>query len=341
MMADYIRTHKKTYLLSMLLIPTAAFVISLLLGKYPIAPSELLNALYERVFNLEHSLSEQIYTVIFNIRMPRVLIALTAGAALSVSGAAYQGMFRNPMASPDLLGASAGAAFGAALGILLSLPVIGIQLLSFGFGLAAVLLTYFISTRAKSSSRLLVLILSGILIGTIFSSLVTLIKYLADPMSKLPAITFWLMGSLSAVTADELTMLALITAAGIIPLILLRWRLNVISFEDDEAKALGVNVRLLRIVVIVCSTMMTSAVVSVAGLIGWIGLIIPHIARMLAGPNFNRLLPASIVYGAVFLLAVDDMARCIGSMEIPLGVLTSIIGAPFFIYIMLNTRRGW
>jgi len=330
---------KKTMLV---FIPLLIILVSFIVGKYPISLKNLFVILVESIFSFEHSLPEPLYTVIFKVRLPRILVAVAAGSSMAASGVAYQGMFRNPLVSPDILGASAGAAFGAAVGILLSFGIVGIEILSFLFGLLAVFLTYFICMKlGKNNNTTLLLILSGMLIGTLFTSFITLIKYVADPYSKLPEITFWLMGSLSAVNLKDFYLVFTISVIGIIPLMLLRWKLNVLSFDEEEAHALGINVNKLRIVVILCSSLMTASVVSVAGLIGWVGLVIPHFARMLVGPNFKKLLPVSALMGGSFLLFVDDLARCIGSLEIPLGVLTSIIGAPFFIYLMLNVKKGW
>lgn len=326
----------------LIIILILVILVSFIIGKYPIPLSQLFIILKEGIFSLKHSLPDVLYSVIFKVRLPRILAAVITGSSLAVSGAAYQGMFRNPLVSPDILGASAGAAFGAAVGILLSFGIVGIEILSFGFGLLAVFLTYLISMKlGRNNKTTLVLILSGMLIQTLFTSFITLIKYVADPYDKLPQITFWLMGSLAAVNLKDSFIVFIIFIIGVIPLIFLRWKLNVLSFDEEEARALGVNVNKLRIIVILCSTLMTASVVSVAGLIGWVGLLIPHFARMFVGPNFKNLLPASILIGGAFLLFVDNLARCIGSLEVPLGVLTSIIGAPFFIYLMLNVKKGW
>lgn len=334
-----IRPNRKIILI---FISIFVLFMSFTVGKYPITLKQLLTILNESIFRLEHSLPDVLYAVVIKVRLPRILTALAAGASLAASGAAYQGMFRNPLVSPDILGASAGAAFGAAIGILLSFGIIGIELLSFLFGLLAVLLTYLISMKlGKNNRTTLVLILSGILIKTLFTSFITLIKYTADPYSKLPEITFWLMGSLASINLKDFYIVSAIFIVGIVPLLLLRWRLNVLSFDEEEARALGLNVSRLRIIVILCSTFMTASVISVAGLIGWVGLVVPHFSRMFVGPNFKKLLPASILIGGSFMLLVDDLARCVGSLEIPLGVLTSIIGAPFFIYLTLNVKKGW
>jgi iron complex transport system permease protein len=264
------------------------------------------------------------------------------GAALSVAGATYQGLFKNPMVSPDILGASAGAGFGAAFGILLSFNALGIQISAFLFGLAAVTITYLISMIiGRGNNATLVLVLTGMVVAALFSSFISITKYVADPYEKLPAITFYLMGGLDSVSMNDIKILTIPLLVGTIPLVLLRWQLNVLSFGDEESKSLGIDTSKLRVIIILCSTLITAGAVSISGMIGWIGLIIPHIARMVVGPNFKVLIPASLFIGGTFLLLVDDIARCAFSMEIPLGILTSLIGAPFFIYLLIKGGRGW
>lgn len=326
----------------LIIIPIAAFVLSLAFGRYSVSIKDIIAAIISKIFGISSSYPEVIDTVIFQVRLPRILAAMIIGSCLSASGAAYQGMFRNPMVSPDILGASAGAGFGAALGILLSFSVVLIQVTSFLFGLLAVFLAYTITRSVGRNSNVIVmLILSGMLIGTVFQSFISLTKYVADPYEKLPAITFWLMGSLALVKMKDVYMLLVPFLLGLIPLILIRWKMNIISFGDEEAQALGVDTKRLRLVVIICSTLMTSSAVSTCGMIGWVGLVVPHIARIVVGPDFRKLLPASILIGSTYLLVVDNIARTAVAIEIPLGILTSIIGAPFFIYLILNTRRGW
>ncbi len=316
------------------------FIISFALGRYPISPGNLLMILAARFFPVSHTWPANMDIVVWNVRLPRIFAAMLVGAALSTSGASFQGMFRNPLVSPDILGASMGAGFGAALGLYFSLDSLGIELLAFAFGLLAVLLAYSISNRVRFDP-MLVLVLSGVLVGTIFNSLTSLIKFVADPMSKLPAITFFLMGSLATITPRDVAAVIIPILLGGIPLFILRWRLNVLSLGDEEAMALGLETRKLRFIVIVCSTLMTSAAVSISGLIGWVGLIVPHWARMIVGPNFKVLLPTAIILGSAYLLLVDDLARCLFSTEVPLGILTAIIGAPFFFYLLLKGQRGW
>jgi len=317
-------------------------VVALAAGRYQIGLDELA-ALLWRGLTAPHSLPHTAdATVLFRVRLPRVCAALMVGTALSASGACYQATFRNPMVDPSLLGVSAGAALGAAAGILLSLGVVGIQLLAFGAGLAAVLVTILLSSLvSKQGEGTLTLVLCGIVTGTLCTALLSLLKYVADPYSKLPAITYWLMGSLASANLLDAGLAALFTVAGTIPLILLRWRINVLSFGDEEATAMGVNTRAVRAVVIAASTLLTASAVAISGMIGWVGLVVPHLARMLVGPSFAVLLPTSLLLGALFLLTVDTVSRVVFAVEIPLGILTAIIGAPFFIYLLVRGRRGW
>lgn len=324
------------------IILVSAFIMSFTIGRYGISIWEIFNILFSKVFGLEASWSDAVETVIFKVRIPRILAAMLVGAALSISGASYQGLFKNPMVSPDILGASAGAGFGAALGILMNLGFVGIQLSAFIFGLGAVALTYLVSTIiVRDNNAVLVMVLTGMVVSTLFSSFISMTKYLADPYSKLPAITFWLMGGLSSVSMSDVKIIFIPILLGTVPLVLLRWKLNVLSFGEEEAKALGIDTSRIRFIIITCSTLLTAASVSICGMIGWIGLIIPHLARMLVGPNYKFLLPASIFIGSTFLLLVDDAARSVFPLEIPLGILTSIIGAPFFIYLLIKGKRGW
>ncbi len=346
--ADNISKNKKisrsmNYVMVILvLMPVAAFLISFTLGRYGISIPEILTVFFSKIFGLEATWPATIETVIFKVRIPRILAAMLVGSALSMSGASYQGLFKNPMVSPDLLGASSGAGFGAAVGILMSFGIVGIQVSSFLFGLGAVALTFLISTIiGRGNNAVLVLVLTGMVVSTLFSSFISLSKYLADPYSKLPAITFWLMGGLSTISMKDVNMILVPILLGAVPLLLLSWKLNVLSFGEEEAKALGIDTSRLRFVIIICSTLLTAASVSVCGMIGWVGLVIPHLARMLVGPNYKVLLPASLLIGSTFLLLVDDVARSIFPLEIPLGILTSLIGAPFFIYLLIKGKRGW
>lgn len=318
------------------------FFISLMLGRYQVSLGDMGAVFYVRIFGTECTVSEMIQSVILKVRIPRICAAILIGGALSTAGATYQGLFKNPMISPDILGASAGAGFGAAMAILLSLPFIFIQFSAFAFGLLAVGLACLICKMvSRGKDALLILVLSGMIVATFFSSLITLLKYVADPQSKLPEITYWLMGGLSTVSAGDVGMMLVPFTIGIVPLFLLRWQLNAMAFGDEEAKAMGLNTKRLRGIYIVSATLLTAAAVAVCGMIGWIGLVIPHLTRMMVGPNHKYLIPASFLMGGIFLLLVDDLARTLFTVEIPLGILTSIIGAPFFVYLLLKRKKGW
>jgi iron complex transport system permease protein len=321
------------------LLLAAAIIVAALSGAYPISVGEFMSSLWRRLTGAASS--SQIDTVLFEVRLPRVAAAAIAGAALAAAGAAYQGLFRNPLVSPDILGVSTGAGLGAVLGIFLSLPILAIQISAFAGGLATVALVYAISSAVRGREPTLVLVLSGVVVGALAGAVISLLKVLADPYDQLPAITFWLLGSLASIRRADVLAAAPLVIAGLIPLFLLRWRINVLSLGDEEARALGVEAGRLRIVVIAAATLVTSSVVAISGVIGWVGLIIPHIARMLVGPNFDRLLPAAMLLGAAYLVAVDTMARTIARVETPLGILTAMIGAPFFLWLLARGRDGW
>lgn len=332
--------RRKLIILS--IIPIFVFLISLTLGRYSITVTDVFKIIIARIMRKEMDYPKVINTVIFQVRIPRVIAAMIIGASLSISGAVYQGMFKNPMVSPDILGTSAGAGFGASLAILLSYSTVGTQLMSFVFGLLAVTITYTLSSKiGKNNDFMFVLILAGMLVGTIFQSCISMTKYVADPYDKLPAITFWLMGSLASITRRDTIMLAFPFLLGIVPLFLVRWHLNTLSFGEEEARALGVETGKLRVLVVICSTILTASAVSISGMIGWVGLIVPHMARLIVGPDFKVLLPASALIGGTYLLLVDNIARTLTTIEIPLGILTSLIGAPFFIYLLYSSRKGW
>lgn len=319
--------------------PLAALLLSFALGRYPVSPRQLVGLIAARLSLSDASYPGVLQTIIFNVRLPRILAALLVGASLSASGACYQGMFRNPLASPALLGAAAGAGFGATLGICLSLHVVWIQVLSFAVSLSAVGFTCLLSARIRHD-RTLGLVLAGIMTGSLFTAATSFFKYAADPYDKLPTITFWLMGSLSSITMADVRFVAVPILMGLVPLYLIRWRLNVLSLGDEEARALGLNVMRYKLLVIVCATLATAASVSISGMIGWVGLVIPHLARLLVGPDYKHLFPASVVAGGVFLLLVDDLARVLASVEIPLGILTALIGVPFFLFLLLRDGGG-
>lgn len=313
-------------------------MLALMLGAYPIAPGDLLAA-----FGLKAGtslLAPAAETVIWQIRLPRVAGAVLVGAALAASGGAYQGLFRNPLVSPDILGVSPGAALGAVLGIYLEFPVLVIEAMSFAGGLVAVSAVYAVAASIRGRDPVLVLVLTGVVVGALLASGVALLKFLADPLNQLPAITFWLLGSLAAFNTADLRVLAPAVAVALIPVALLRWRLDVMSLGEDEATSLGVDVRRVRVAIVIGATLMTSAAVAVSGIVGWVGLLVPHLARLVVGPAFARLLPMTLVLGAAYLLAVDTAARVIGAVELPLGVLTAVIGTPVFLWLLARGRRG-
>ena len=312
---------------------------ALLIGPFPLGPGDALSVIFQGTDTGDAT--GQASTVLLSIRLPRITAALLVGAALAAAGACYQTLFRNVLVSPDILGVSAGAGLGAVLGIFLSLPVYAIQFMGFIGGLAAVLLVGFVSTAVRTGDRTLILVLAGVVVGALAGAATSLLKVLADPYDQLPAITFWLLGSLAGVKPVDLMPAAPVVLAGLIPLVLLRWRINVLSLGDEEARALGVEAGKLRLVVIVCATLITASVVAIAGVVGWVGLVIPHIARMIVGPGFGILLPTSVLLGAGYMLAVDTLARTVSGVEVPLGILTAVVGAPFFLWLLAKGRRAW
>ena len=344
---------------------------SMLVGRYGLSVDKLLHMLWTRLTGGAADWSVSDEKVVFAIRLPRIAAAALVGAALAVSGTAYQGMFRNPMVSPDILGASTGAGFGAALAILLGAGYFGISLSAFCFGLLAVAAAWLVS-RLSRSDPTVALILAGMMISSLFSAGTSFIKLVADTQQQLPAITYWLMGSLSSIKAEDVRFLVLpvadtqqqlpaITywlmgslssikaedvrflvlpvAVGLLPLFLLRWRMNLLTVGEEEAQSMGVRTGVLRLVVILCATLLTAASVAVSGMIGWVGLVIPHFCRMLFGYDYRRLIPAAALFGAAFLLAVDDIARLVTTGELPLGILTAFVGAPLFLYLIITGGR--
>ena len=314
----------------------AAFTV----GRYPVGLGDLMGVL-AKALGHRVDISPAIETVVLQVRGPRVLAAVLVGAALALAGTAFQGLFRNPLVSPDILGASSGAALGAVAGIYLSLGVFAIQALAFVGGLVAVAAVYVIGSAVRSRDPILVLVLTGVVVGSLFGAGVGLVKYLADPYNQLPAMTFWLLGSLSATTAPDLIPLLGPIALGALVLIALRWRMNVMSLPEEEARALGVATGRLRVAIIAAATLVTSASVAAAGIIGWVGLVVPHLARSLVGPDFARLLPASAILGGGYLLLIDTLARTMAQVEIPLGILTAVIGTPFFIWLLASVQKTW
>ena len=328
-----------------LAIATAVLIAGLLLaftvGRYPVSLADLLNVLSAKLTGYRADVTPAVESVILQVRGPRVLAAALVGAALAVAGTAFQGLFRNPLVSPDILGASSGAALGAVIGIFFSLGVVAIQAFAFAGGLLAVAAVYVIGSAVRARDPILVLVLTGVVVGALLGAGVGLVKYLADPYNQLPAMTFWLLGSLAAANASDLLPLFGPVAIGTAVLLALRWRMNVMSLPEEEARSLGVATGPLRIAIVAAATLTTSASVATAGIIGWVGLVVPHLARSLVGPDFARLLPTAAILGGGYLLVIDTLARTVAEVEIPLGILTAVVGTPFFIWLLASMQRTW
>ncbi|HJH72464.1 FecCD family ABC transporter permease [Gordonibacter pamelaeae] len=315
-----------------------ATLASLMLGRFPITPAEAGGMLASQVVPIEPFWTSQQETLFFQVRLPRIVLALLVGCSLAAAGAAFQGTFQNPLVSPDILGASQGAAFGAAVAILLGLGAFGISAFAFAAAIVTVLLVLLVSSRAKGN-HMMVVVLAGVMMSSLLQAAVSYTKLIADPTDQLAAITYWLMGSLTGAKPADLAMAAAPMAAGLLALFALRWRINILTMGDDEASTMGVNAQRVRIVVIFAATLVTAASVAVTGMIGWVGLVIPHFARMVIGCDYRKLLPASMLMGASFLLIVDDVARLATTSEIPIGILTAFVGAPFFLYLITRKKQ--
>lgn len=314
------------------------FFVSLFMGRYIVSPKVVLEILHSHIFKVNLNMYEVERSVVLGIRLPRTILSLLIGAGLAISGTTFQGLFKNPLVSPDVLGVSSGAGFGVALGILIFNNSTFTSLSAFIFGIVSVALTFLLA-KNKNKVSVLSLVLSGIVVSSIFSSLISLVKYVADPYDKLPAITYWLMGSFAKTSFKDIKLVIVPIMAGIIILLLLRWRINILSLGDEEANSLGVNPVKIRLIAIICATIITASSVTVVGVIGWVGLVIPHIARRIVGVDHKNLLPASGIIGAIFLTIVDIVARTATSVEIPIGILTALIGAPFFGYLLKRNRK--
>ena len=323
--------------LLLLLLPPLTALVALCVGRVPIAPAEVLRSIAAHL-GAGYQLSANTEQVLWSMRLPRILLALLTGAGLAVSGCAFQSLFSNPLATPDTLGVASGSAFGTALALLLGCRIFGVQALALVFGVVALALSWL--AGSGRSRGLNTIILAGIMIGSLFTALVSLVKFVADTESQLPAITYWLMGSLNSASYSTLAMGAPLIVVGLVILYALRWRLNILPLPEDEARASGVSLRSLRVVTILCATGITAACVSMCGQVGWVGLLVPHICRMRFGSNHLSLVPASISLGAAFMVIVDTLARTLTAATIPISVLTAIIGAPFFI-LLLRRSGGW
>jgi len=319
----------------------AGLLLAFTVGRYPVSLGDLANVLFAKATGHAPTAPAAVQSVILDVRGPRVLAAALIGAALAVAGTAFQGLFRNPLVSPDILGASSGAALGAVLGIYFSLGIFAIQAFAFAGGLIAVAAVYAIGSLVRARDPILVLVLTGVVVGALLGAGVGLVKYLADPYNQLPAMTFWLLGSLSAASVSDLLPLFGPVAVGAAVLIALRWRMNAMSLPEEEARALGLATGPLRIAIVAAATLVTSASVATAGIIGWVGLVVPHLARSLVGPDFARLVPAAAILGGGYLLLIDTLVRTLAQIEIPLGILTAVIGTPFFIWLLAGMQRNW
>ncbi|MGI6225857.1 MAG: FecCD family ABC transporter permease [Peptococcales bacterium] len=339
---DIEKKPSKLQWLIMFIFPVCLFIISLFLGRYQVPPEQVFHILGQKLFHLpiDTYWNETVETVVIKVRLPRAIMAALIGAGLSASGASFQGMFQNPLVSPFILGVSAGASFGAAIGLVFELPSLGIQGLAFLFGLIAVFITY-IMAHIYKVTPILMLVLSGMVVSAFFQAMLSLIKFIADGDEKLPAITFWLMGSLGSVGLKDLGIAAIPICISMVGLFLVRWRLNVLSMGDRESRALGINNERIKLFIIICTTIITSTAVAFCGIIGWVGQVIPHFCRMIVGPDHKVLIPATMLVGAGYLIMIDNLCRLLSATEIPLGILTAVIGAPVFAYLLRKTKGGW
>ena len=313
----------------------ALFLLSFVVGRYGVPLGQVVRILLSGVLPLEQTWTDNMAIAVLNVRLPRILLACLVGCGLSAAGTGYQTVFQNPMAAPDILGASSGACFGAALAIMTGQSAVMITVFAFLASLLSVALVYLVGNHTRGN-RVVNLLLAGIMVGSLFSACTSYIKLVADPTNQLPQITYWLMGSLSGTRMGTVRFAAVCMAVGLVPLLLLRWRMNLLTLSPDEARAMGVHTDRLRLAVILSSTVLTAAAVSVSGMIGWVGLVIPHLSRRIVGSDCRRLMPMACLFGAAFLLLVDNMARCLTATEIPIGILTAFVGAPFFIYLMVK-----
>ena len=335
--------HVPNYKLRFILLILAALLcilISFAVGRFPVSLADVIMVFATEIFHLDIAWDYATWSTVINIRLPRILAAFFVGAALATAGAAYQGMFQNPLVSPDILGASSGAGFGAALAIFMDLGPIWITAFAFAGAVICVGAAYAVSRFTKGSATLS-MVLAGILVSSLFTAMTSFLKTVADTEDQLPEITYWLMGSLAGADMGDVIFAGVLILAGIIPIFLLRWRMNVLTLGEDEAKSMGINPHRLRFIVVACATLITAAAVSISGIIGWIGLVIPHFCRMIFGCDYRRIIPSAVIMGGAFLLLVDDLARCMATVEVPIGILTAFVGAPIFAYLlMMGGRRA-
>ncbi len=332
-------TKKTTTWFIIITAPIACIMISLCLGRYPIPFSEVVEIFWCKLTLSTCTLPDVQQSVVWDIRFPRAVLGAMVGGSLAISGAAFQGLFKNPLVSSGILGVSSGAGFGAALAILLFNTALVIYPMALFFGILAVCLSYMIG-RIYKTSPVIMLVLGGVIVSSVFSALISFAKYVADPYEQLPTIVFWLMGSLASARVEDIAIAGIPMVLGVLGLLAVRWQINVLSMGDKEARTLGVNTRRIRGIIIVSATLATAGAVCISGVIGWIGLVIPHISRMLAGNDNKILMPLSVSLGACFLILVDNLGRIITGSEIPLGILTALVGGPFFVYLLKKTKGG-
>lgn len=318
----------------------ALFMLSFILGRFDVPLAQVARILLSRVLPMEETWTAGMQAVVLNIRLPRILLAMMVGACLALAGTAYQSVFQNPMAAPDILGASSGACFGAALAILMGMGGSGTTMMAFAFSMLTVVLVFLIGRHTRGA-RTVGILLAGVMVSSLFSAGTSYLKLVADPGNELPAITYWLMGSLSGARGSDVRFALIPMALGAVPLLMMRWQINLLTLGEEEAISMGVNTSLLRVLVILCATLLTAASVASSGMIGWVGLVIPHLCRKLTGSDCRRLLPVSMTMGALFLLLVDNVSRNLAATEIPIGILTAFVGAPFFIYLMTRKENAW
>lgn len=318
----------------------ALFFASFLVGRYAISPKTVVCIILAKFCDLPQNWDTTLNTVVLQVRLPRIVLGVLVGGALSVSGASYQTLFKNPMVSPDLLGVSAGAGFGAALAMINDASWWEIQVLAFFFGIIAVAAAYWIS-YVFGGNTITVLILAGVVVSSLFQALLSIVKTLADTENALPSITYWLMGSLGKGKADDVWIMLPALAFSLLLVYIFRYQINALAAGQDEALTLGVNVPLVKVVVVISSTLMTVSAVSICGIVGWVGLVVPHIARMLTGASFSRLAVTSFFIGGAFLLIIDNVIRGIEGVELPLSVLTALVGTPVFVVLLSRVKKGW
>lgn len=328
--------HKR-YLIYLL--PIIGLIVSLFIGRYPIDIKTVFQVISKGIFHTNQKISATDFSLIWDVRMPRAILAIMVGGSLGISGAALQGLFRNPLVDSSLLGVSSGAGFGAALAIILFSNVFSIYILAFVFSMIAVMISVRVGKINNYTSTIL-LVLGGVIVSSIFSSLISFLKYLADPYNELPSIIFWMMGSLANASYKEILISGFPMIIGVTGLVLVRWRINVLSMGEKEAQSLGINIKFYRGLIIVCASLATAGAVAVCGIISWIGLVIPHIGRMLVGNDNQKLLPVSIALGGFMLLFIDVLGRILTGGELPLNILTALIGGPFYIYLLKKTKAG-